>query len=86
VVKRNRSRWYVGVLKAGVNREAFARYEYNEPTAELYPAYSYVIGPFRTEKAAVLCVMFPSAASTVAGYERMSKLYQAQMIGKEIML
>ena len=44
------SKWYVGHLIAGIEREAFKADK--EPTAEDYPQYGFCVGPFRTKRGA----------------------------------
>lgn len=54
---RPRRKWYVGVSVTrdpySTRRHAFTSAD--TPTPEAYPAYAYVVGPFRTGRAARLC-------------------------------
>jgi hypothetical protein len=83
-----RSQWYVGVLP----RENGQHYSHMEafrfvgaPTEEKTPRYSYVIGPFRSGRAAKLCASLPgSTMQTVSEWERFAKVTNGVVVGGEV--
>jgi hypothetical protein len=73
-----RSQWYVGVLLREKGQHYSHRIAFRiaaKPTPEVEPAYSYVIGPFRSGRAAKLCASLPgSTMQTVSEWERFAKV------------
>lgn len=83
-----RSAWWVGALPRSqgqyyAHMEAF-RFA-GVPTEETTLQYNYVIGPFRTSRAAKLCASLPgSTMQTVSEWERFAKVMNGVVVGGEV--